>query len=204
MPFGALERMLATDRFRQRAAPRGGFSTPGMCFTDVPAEAMPLLATNMRGQFLPTRRNVEGLAPFGFTHCPVGQEGALLNELHRTIWGMSERANWENRCRAVPEAVDRLQASGVEPKSLVVSESQVSTIMGPGFDLDAARRAMGLQGFVTVVNGMQLLLSDLTGDQAFVAGAPASVGIYTRVGDHLGLLLQRVNRVIMVVRPDVA
>lgn len=203
MPYAALERMLRPERFRQRSASRG-FATPGLCFTGVPDECMPLLATNMRGRFALTRRNAEGLAPFGFSSCPVGQEGPLLDELHRTLWALSEQGNWGNRCTAVPDAVERLRVLGVEPKSLVVSEGQVAGILGPGFDLNAARRAMALQGHVTVVDGMQLLLSDLTGNTAFVAASPSAVGVYTRVGDHVGMLLQRVDRSIMVVRPNVA
>ena len=75
--------------------------------------------------------------------------------------------------------------------------------MGPDFDLGAARRAMAVQGYVTVVDGMQVLLSALSEGSALVAG-PAALGTYTRVGDHLGLLLQRVHRAVMVVRPNVA
>lgn len=204
MPYAPLERLLVTDRQRQRAARGGGFSTPGMCFVDVAADAAPLLATNMRGNFVLTRRNARGQAPFGFSHCPVGQEGPILNQLHRTLIELSVREGWTNRCTAVPEAIDRLHTFGVEPRALVLSESQVATMVGSGFDLNAARRAMAIQGFVTVVDGMQLLLSDLPEGSALVAGFPLKVGIYTRVGDHLGLLLQRVNRVLMVVRPDVA
>jgi hypothetical protein len=204
MPFAALERILQTERLRQRAAQRGGFSTPGLCFMAVEPEAAPLLASNMRGKFQLTRRNAEGMAPLGFSECPVGQEGPILNELHRTIWDLSVRENWSNRCTAVAEAVDRLRASGVEPKSLVVSENQVAGLLGPDFDFDAARRSMAVQGFVTMVDGMQLLLSDLPDGCALVAGPPAAVGIYMRVGDHLGMLFQRVNRVLMVVRPHVA
>lgn len=204
MPYAPLERMLKTERYRQRAAPRGGFSTPSLCFTAVPPDSMPLLASNMRGTFMPTRRNVEGMAPFGFSPSIVGQEDGLLNELHRVLWELSERSGWTNRCSAIPEAVERLRTQGTEPKSLIVSESQVAGFMGPDFDLGAARRAMAVQGYVTVVDGMQVLLSALSEGSALVAASPAALGIYTRVGDHLGLLLQRVDRAVMVVRPNVA
>ncbi len=204
MPYGALERMLRTERLRQRAAAGGGFSTPGMCLSPVADDAMPLLATNMRGNFRETRRDIKGQAPFGFSYCQVGREDPLLSELHRTLFELSARANWPNRCSSVAEAVERLRTSGVEPKSLVVSESQVANFMGPGFDLNAARSAMGIQGFVTVVDDMQVLLSGLPEGFALVAAAPSILGLYTRVGDHVGILLQRVNRSIMVVQPHVA
>jgi hypothetical protein len=204
MAYGALERILRTERFRQRAAAGGGFSTPGLCFTSVGEDSLPLLATNMRGRFLRTRRNVEGLAPFGFSYCPVGEEGPLLNELHRTLWEISTQEGWSNRCTSIAGAVNYLHALDLEPKSLVVSESQIAGLLGPDFDLSAARRTMAVQGFVTVIDGMQLLLSDLPEGSALVAGAPSALGIYTRVGDYLGMLLQRINRVIVMVRPNVA
>lgn len=204
MPYAALERMLRTERHRQRAAPRGGFSTPGLCAVDVEQDAMPLLATNMRGRFLPTRASTEGQARFGFSEVPVGREGPLLNELHRTLCELSAANQWGNRCSAVAVAVGRLQSHGIEPKSLVISEAQVASILGAKTDLEVARRAMATQGYVAMVGTMQLLLSDLPDGSAFVAGSPAALGIYMRVGDHLGMLLQRVNRAIMVVRPDVA
>ncbi len=204
MPYAALERMLRTERHRQRAAPRGGFSTPGLCSVNVGEDAMPLLATNMRGRFLPTRPSAEGLARFGFSEVPIGQEGPLLSELHRTLTELSRTNGWGNRCSDVAEALTRLQAQGTEPKSLVISEAQLAGILGKDSDLEVARRAMATQGYVTMVGGMQLLLSDLPDGSALVAGSPASLGVYMRVGDHLGMLLQRVNRSIMVVGPHVA
>jgi hypothetical protein len=201
MPYAALERMLRTERYRQRAGSTG-FSTPGLCRTPVDPDAAPMLATNMRGTFLPTRRDREGFGPFGFSLCPVGAEGPLLIDLHRVLWGLSVREGWKNRCTSIQEAVDRLHAARVEPKSLVVSETHVST--WADFDIDAARTAMSVQGYVAVVNGMQVLLSDLPEGSAFVAASPSLTGVYTRIGDHLGVLLQRVDRALMLVQGDVA
>jgi hypothetical protein len=204
VPYAALERMLQPERFRQRAASRGGFSTPGLCFASVSEDSLPLLASNMRGSFRLTRRNAEGLAPFGFSAAPVGQEDDLLNELFRVLEETSAREGWSNRCSGVPEALDRMQSLGLEPKSVVVSESLVAEMLGPGFDLEGARRTMATQGFLTAINGMQVLLSNLPKGSALVTGPPSMVGVYTRVGDHVGLLLQRVNRSVMVVRSCVA
>lgn len=204
MPFSALERMLRPERYRQKAASRGGFATPSLCKTVVGDDTMPLMATNMRGSFLPTRRDVEGLAPFGFSNVPLGQETTLLIELHRVLWEVSERLKWSNRCGSVAEAVAKARAMGVEPKTLVLSAAQLERLLGPDHKIDAARQAMSVQGFVAVVDGMQLLLADLPANLALVAAHPASVGIYTRVGDHLGVLLQRVNKTLLVVRDDVA
>ena len=202
MPYSALERMLRPERYRQRAASRGGFATPSLCKTSVGADARPLLATNMRSTFLPTRPDVEGLAPFGFSHVPLGQEGSLLIELHRVLWEVSTRLAWPNRCGSVAEAVTKARSQGVDPKTMVLSSAMVERLLGPSHSIDTARQTMSVQGFVAVVDGMQLLLADLPSNMAFVAAHPASVGIYTRVGDHLGVLLQRVNKSLLVVRDD--
>ena len=199
MSYAAFERMLKTERHRQRGAARG-FSTPSLCTVSVKADAEPLLATNMRGTFLATRRGSGGEARFGFSYCPVGQEGPLLNELHRVLWDTSLREKWANRCSAVAEAVEKLRTQGIEAATLVVSERQLSNVLGSDFHPDAARSAMAMQGFVAVVDGMQVLLSDLPDGSAFVTGHPTGTGVYTRVGDHIGMLFQRVDRAIMVVR----
>jgi hypothetical protein len=63
---------------------------------------------------------------------------------------------------------------------------------------------MEIRGYVTVVSGMQVLMSpDLPDGSALVMGPPSAVGLYTRTGDYLALLLQRVDRSLVVVQPDV-
>jgi hypothetical protein len=99
--------------------------------------------------------------------------------------------------------MDRLHELGVEPKSLVVSESQMAPLLGDTVSIEDARRAMGFQGYVSVVSGMQLLLSDLTDMHTLVVGPQSLTGVYMRVGDFLGLQLHRINRSIMLVQPDV-
>lgn len=200
MGFTALERMLVVDRARQRQRTAGaGFSTPAIHERKIEEDALPLLATNARGSFLPTRRSIEGFARCGFSYCPVDDEAVLLNEMYRKLIELSTREKWSNRCSGVPQAVSRLRASGIEPKSLVIPESLLPEVLGQEFNLEAVRRSMALQGFVTVVDGMQVLLSNLPDGAAIVAGPAPAVGFYTRVADHLGLLLQRTNRAIMVV-----
>ena len=197
MPFGALERILRPDRIRQRAARRGGFSTPGVVLHAVGAEAMPLVASNARGGFVPTRPNRDGLAAMGFSEVPVGQEAPFLNELHRVLWTLSVSQGWTNRCSTVADGVDRLRSFGVEPTSLVLSERLLSSFLDG--DIGAARTAMSVMGYVTIVDGIQVLLSDLPEGSALIAGPPASVGVYVRAGNHVGVLLQRVNLSLVLV-----
>jgi len=46
------------------------------------------------------------------------------------------------------------------------------------------------------------LMADLPPSMAFVATAPALVGVYTRIADYLGLLLFRADRAIVAVTRD--
>jgi hypothetical protein len=204
MPTTALERILTTERFRQRAARNGGFSTPSLGYVALEPNSVPILVTNARGSFALTRTNKEGFAPFGFTACSIADEGALLLELHRTLRSISVREGWNNRCKGIPEAVERLRNSGIEPKSLVVSGEDLRAILGEKYDAETVSRTMAVQGYVTVVDGMQVLLSDLPTGSALVAASPTVVGVYTRVADHLGLLFRQVNRLMMVIDRDVA
>ena len=82
MAVSALQRILVPERYRQRAGV-SEFSVPAVHQRKVDEEALPLLATNMRGTFLSTRRSVDGFAPNGFSNCPLEEEPTLLNELYR-------------------------------------------------------------------------------------------------------------------------
>lgn len=201
MAFSPLARMLLTERHRQRAATMGGFASPAIQERKIEEGAMPLLVTNARGGFVEfPRLTREGCARYGFSLIPVSQEDVLLGVLYRAVSELSTRHGWLNRCRGVPEAVDRLRSAGLEPRSLIIPESMLPVVMDPGYDLTAVRRLATLRGFVGVVDGMQVMLSNLPEGAAIVAAGAPHVGIYTRVGDHLGLLLQRVNRIMVIAR----
>ncbi len=191
-------RLFVIEQHRQRRA-NVGFGVPAFEEREVKEDVGPLLVTNARGTFVPTKVSSRGVARYGFSHCPIERESGLVAELHRVLTETSLRQGWSNRCSSVPEAVDRLRTGGVIPRSLVISDSLLPSICGPDYDLASVRRLMAAQGFVTMVDGMQVLLGDLPEGAALVAAAPAGVGYYTRIGDHLGVLVQRVNRALMVV-----
>ncbi len=197
MFFTALERMLKTERLRQRAARMGGFSVPAMNEVGMEAVNAPLLATNMKGTFLPTRPSRDGVARYGFSHVPVATDDALLAELHRSLSVLSEREGWSNRCKSVLEALQRMQGFGLEPKTIVVGPARLAEVsdIAP----EDARAAMRDNREVATFEGATVLLADLSGTSAFVCAAPPLVGYYTRVGEHLGILLQRVNQTLVVV-----
>lgn len=204
MGYSALSRILLTDRRRQRQAAVGaGFSVPAMGEIKASEDVVPLLASNMRQTFVPTRRSVEGFARYGFSPCPVEEEPRVLSELYRVLLELSTREGWANRCSGLPQAIERLRSAGLEPRSMVIPVQTLRDVCGPDQDLEAAQRSMAIKGHVAVVDGIQVLLSNLPQGAALVCAAPEVVGLYTRVGDHLGVLVQRVNRAIMVVRHDV-
>lgn len=194
MGFSAFERLLAPERLRQRAA-RAGFATPAMQEIDWPGARVPLLATNMRGTFLPTRPSRVGTIRYGFSACPVDEEGPLLRELCRVLLEVIH----VNRCTSIQAAIERMRSQGLEPKSLVMAEAQLPEILGPSADIEAAKRSMSLLGYVTLMDGMQILIADLPSGTALVGASPWQLGRYTRVGDHVGILLQGVDRSLMVV-----
>lgn len=197
MAFTALERLLATERVRQRAARQGGFSIPALGERAADSTDGPFFVTNMRGTFLPTRPSREGVVRYGFSLVPVGHDDALLVELHRSL---SSRSNWAGRCTNVQEAIHRLQANGMEPHTIIASPTLLAEIT-PGLDvsLDAAWARMRAQSEVAVVSGVTVLLADLPARAGFVAAMPALVGSYTRTGDHLGVVIQRADQALMVV-----
>lgn len=199
MGFTVLERIFTTERYRQRASGTA-FSTPALqeC---VPREgASPLLASNMRGAFLPTRVSAQGVARYGFLPCSISEEPVLLTTLYRTLLQLSAQQKWPNRCSSSAQALERMRSFGLEPRFLVISESLLRDVCGQE-DLAEAQRAMASRGSIAVVGDLQVLLSELPAGSAIVTASPLLTGLYTRVGDHLGILAQRVDRSIVLVEP---
>lgn len=194
MAFTALERMLVTERHQQRAA-RVGHSIPALQERPSSKDEGPFLATNMKRGFLPTRLSSASTVRFGFSTVPLGEDDLLLVSLHQAISALSP----EGRCTSIPDAMSRLRTNNYEPRTIVLPEAWLPEICGPDFDVTTAKKLMGTQGYVSQVDEMQILVADLPSDKAFVASAPALVGIYTRIADYLGLLLFRADRAIVAV-----
>lgn len=196
--FTALERLLRTERVRQRAARQGGFSLPAMNEVSLSGGAAPLLATNMKGSFLPTRPSKDGVARYGFSHVPVECDDILLRVLHGTLWELSTQQGWSNRCKTVVEALHRLSGFGLEPKTIIVGPQRLAEVTD--VPLKEAWEAMQANKEVAKVDEAVVLLADLPEGAALVGTAPPLVGLYTRTGDHLGVLLQRVHQTLVVIQ----
>lgn len=203
MPLSALERLLVTERHRQRAAAEGGFSVPVMLERQVQAGDEPIFVSNTKGVFVQTRRSKEGAARYGFFYCPLGQEKAVLVRLHQAIWDISTTLNWPNRARSVQEGLAKFEGFRVEVRALVIPFEVVKETCGEDFTPETAEQAMAYRGYLAEVGTMRVLVAPLPKGSAILTAAPALVGVYTRVGDYLGLQLCNVRQNIVVVRNDV-
>lgn len=162
------------------------------------AEEAPFLATNMRSQFIPTRLGSTGLVRYGFSESPHEEDDLFVQRIHDAI---SSQPDWTNRCSSLADAMAYLRAGGLEPRSIVVSEKCLPEI-SPDLVIEDAQKMMGHQGYVTKIEDVQVLIADIPVEKALVAAAPSLVGVYTRVGDYLGVLLLRADRSIVAVTRD--
>lgn len=195
MPFSVLSHLLHVERQRQRitrSAMSSGFAVPALGEIELgSAPETPMIATNMRGTFLVTRRSREGVARYGFTPCPVEEEGVLVTELARVLWELSTAHSWGIRCNTVALAVESFRVSGLEPRTLVVSSQLARSVLGS--------ETLPPEGLAGVADKMQVLVTTLPEDHALVALAPAHAGACVRVGDNIGMLVR--PQAFRVVRP---
>lgn len=174
MPFTVLERLLTTERYRPRmnraSSQQGsGYAVPALGEWGVKPGSGILLATNMRGALRVTRASQQNIARFGFTECSTEDEIRLLLELLVVMTTLAVPGEPSPRCTSIQEALLSLGQTGMEARTLVVPEGEVPTGMP---------------------DQLQVLTAELPAGTALVAVPPVHTGIYTRVGDHLGLLLR--------------
>lgn len=186
------EHMLRAERYFPTQNARGDFNTPVLGECDIPAGQDPLLATNARGQFMPTRTSKTGSARYGFSQCAIEDEAVLLGRLYRCL---STQSPTTPRCSDVPQAIMRLHVGGLEAQAIVLSAVDAAVMLGV--------QETEPEGLVGVVQGMNVLVADLPKGAALVMTAPARLGIYQRVEDYVGLLFYRIDQN-MVVVDDVA
>lgn len=187
MPFSVLSHLLNVERHRQRitrSAMSSGFATPALGEIQLSSgeEAPPMLATNMRGTFLYTRKSRDNVVRYGFSICPVDEEGVLVTELARVLWELSEVHKWGIRCRAVASAVEAFKVQGLEARTLVVSAQLARGVLG--------QESLPPEGLAGTSDKMQVLVTNLPENVALVALAPAKAGTCLRVGDNIGMLVR--------------
>lgn len=175
-----LSHVFVTERHRPRAG-QVGFAVPAFSEIDVGEDDIePLLATNMRGTFLRTRVSLHRQARFGFSECGLAQEEALLREFHRVLVETAAHENWTNVTSSIPDALERMQSFGTPPK-LVLLPASSSDFEPPA--------------------GVLPMLIGLPEGTALVVASPHLAGLHTRIGDHVGILAQRVNMTFVAVVP---
>ena len=198
MALTALERILTTERLRQRAAKQGGFSVPALLERKADSFDGPFFASTMRGSFLPTRISKEGFVRFGCAPLPVGGEAGLLRVLCSTLRATSQQEGWANRCTSIEMAVSCMHSFGYEPHHVVVGPSLLS-VVAPDVSLVEAQNRMQAGSKVALFDGIPILLADLPEGQALITSHPNLLGVYTRVGDYVGVLLQHADKAVVVV-----
>lgn len=200
MAFTALERILQTERLRQRAAQQGGFSIPALLERKAdPSEGL-FLASNMRGGFLVTRPSKDGVVRFGYSCVPVGTDDTLLKALVANLAITAETENWSNRCTSIQDGLAQLQAFGYRPYAITLSPSLLPSVL-PDVSVEDAWSRMRADSQVAEIDETLILLADLPEGWACITAHPSLLGVYTRIGDYVGVLLSRANTSIVVVRP---
>ena len=135
----------------------------------------------------------------------LGEEEAFFFELYKAVWALSAEYRWTNRCTSIAEAVARMSGFGLMPKVLVVSLTLLQEACQREVTVEEAEKLMMVQGHITEVNGLRVLLATkLPPSAAVLATAPNLVGAYTRVDDYLSVLLYQADRALVLVGDDVA
>jgi len=196
----AFESFLVPERSRRKAARDGGFAIPAFLERVMAPSDQPFLATNARRGFVhPGLRLGDGMVRYGFSKCPLEEESDLLAVFFRSLWATSERSGWLNRCTNITAAKQILEDYGLLPRSLIVSFPKLREMCGQGMTIDEARKLTLAQGCVTEVDGIRVLFSELPEGQMILGTAPPMVGLYTRIDDHVGLLLRKVNQSVVLI-----
>jgi hypothetical protein len=120
-------------------------------------------------------------------------EPDFLPLLFDALWRLSEKARWGNRFPSVQGAMDFMKSSKFPPKNLVVPKSLVGS-----FAATSGGAYVGDFGEVRVLN------SKLPSGSALISTRPSDFGVYTRVGDHLGIQLFNVQQTVALVKDGLA
>jgi hypothetical protein len=189
----ALSLLLTPERIHLKAASSVGFKIPTLCEVHVGQGAAPILVSNSRGKFVKVpHASKEGYARVAFADCTLEQEGGILRSLVTALGTTSQL------CSTVAGAMAKMRGFGVEPKTLIVSVSFLQSDSGP-VTFEEVEAVMLAQGFVSRVDGVNVLVGDLDSGVAVLAATPSIVGEYIRTDDRLGILLKNVDKTLVLV-----
>jgi hypothetical protein len=199
-----LERLMSVDRHRPKMVDVGVFTAPVvMRFASGPEEG-PWVTSLSTGRFTLTRPNKDGDVGQAFVLRPPDQEDDLLKELYRTLWTLSLEHRWGNRCSSIGEAVQRMLAFGLQPKTLTVPFEMLREIVGSELTEEEADKLTLARGFVTEVSGVQVISARqaLEKNTAILSTLRPLVGHYTRVREHVGVTVLQADRSLILVGGD--
>jgi hypothetical protein len=162
----------------------------------------PLVVSNMRSSFVQTRRSQEGTVRYAFSECPLESEGLLFARFFSDLWDLSLKNGWSNRFSSIGGAVRSFKRQGLPVVSLVISPMALKKICGSTLDLDEIDKIMALKGYVSEVEGLKVLVSDLSSNRSVLVTEPVLAGNCTRVGNHLGVLVRRADQTIALVEEE--
>lgn len=187
--LSALSFLCVTERHRPKAT-ANGFAVP-VVMESIPAEGSdPLLVSNTKGQFVVTRRTREGNCRFGMFHCPLEEEDRILLRLFSALQALGTEFGWGNYYPNIQGAMDGLTRAGKRPGTVILAK-------------DFTRSSTNFpDGAAPIVQGIRFLTGPLPQQSAIVAIEPQALGVYTRVGDYLGLQFANASQALLLVGPD--
>lgn len=144
----------------------------------------PIVVTNTKGVLVQTRPLPDGHARFGFFECPLSKEAHLLTALYN--WVIS--SGGKSPITSVGEAIKAFPKS----RSLVLADSLVAEVLGPQYPPEQIAALMQTQGYLAIVEGRQVLTGGLPPGTALLLADAQTLGVYTRVGEFMGLQLYNV------------
>lgn len=199
MGLSLFARLLTTERFRRRASAHvnEGFAVPQLYEFNLGPEDEPLLVTNARGGFLPTRRSRTGLARCGFSQIPLETEVELYQTLYSSLLQGAASRGWPKVCATVPEGIAAMEQAGGKACSVVVPYDFAQQMCGLGEA--QVRERMSKAGVVARVGLTQVLALDIPAGTGLVTEAPSKLGVYVRVDDWLGLLFKSLSSSLVVI-----
>lgn len=174
--LSVLSHLFVTERHRPKAS-NVGHAVPYLSEVDVASRAIePLLVTNLRGEFVRTRVSKSSYVRFAYTELDWDKEPLLLQALHAAVVQNSIKEGWENVVDSIPAAIARMADTDFRARVVVSSDSSLQ-----------------LPSDVTLVN------CDLPTGIALVFAHPVQNGTYTRIRNHVGVIVQNVSSSITAV-----
>jgi hypothetical protein len=192
--------LLHVERERRKASSaHEGYQAPLMAEWVSEPGVAPLYSSNLQGGLLPAKVHQDtGVLRLGFFRCSLEQEGKWLAYLAQVLSRAAEVNRWPIAHTTPIQAIQAMASRGcpashwVAPPNLVQEASGLST--------EEAQTLMGVQGYVSEVEGVRLVMADLDPDSQLLVSAPSLAGLYIRSDDHMAVSIWRASTAWGVVR----